>query len=147
MRDLICGAIMAIAATIAATAQTSPPVPDAEVNALVDSVLQLPFYMDIGFNEHLGSLLGDRLAVAISKKVRLADLRTPEKAKRVLLLLRYAFANPTFVQSEADRNPSTTLLLLDFLEDQCPDPALRQRARELIIRIEALKSSLAPVVR
>ena len=51
------------------------------------------------------------------------------------------------VQSEADRNPSTTLLLLDFLEDQCPDPALRQRARELIIGIEAIKSNLAPVVR
>jgi hypothetical protein len=147
MRYLICGFIIAIPLNMAAKAQTNSPVPDAQVDGLVDSVLQGPSYIDVGFNEHFGSLLGDRLAVAISKRVRLADLRISDKANRVLLLLRYAFANPKSIQVETDGNPGTTLLLLDFIEDQCPDPAVKLRARELTVRIEALKSSLAPVVR
>ncbi len=138
---------MAMAVTIAVKAQTTPPVPDTQVDFLVDSVMQMPGFMDIGFNEQLGRVMGDRLAVAISKKMRLADLRNPDKAKRVLLLLRYAFADPTFIQVETDKNPGTALLLLDFVEAECPDPALRQRARDLITKIEALKSSLAPVAK
>ena len=144
MRLLICGIITAVALSTEAKAQTNSPVPDAQVDRLVDSILAAPIYIDVGFNEQFGSLLGDRLAVAISKKVRLADLRNSDKATRVLLLLRYAFSSPQFIQVEADRNPGTTLLLLDLIEEQSPDSAVSLRAKDLIIVTEALKA-LRPV--
>src|SRR6266700_4513698 len=138
MRLLVCAVLTASALSIASNAQTHSPVPEAQVDGLVDSVLKNPVSIDTGFNQHFGGGLGDRLAVAISKRVRLADLRNPDKAKRVLMLLRYAFSAPSFIQNEADKYPGATLLLLDLIENQCPDATVQLSARESITRIEAL---------
>jgi hypothetical protein len=129
----------AAALNVIAQIESGSIVSDAQVQVFVESELGNPVLIDTGFKQHFACLLGDRLAVAISKKVRLLDLRDPEKGRRILLLLRYAFATPSFIQAEADRAPGTTLLLLDLLEDQSSDPTVRLAAASLAHRIEALK--------
>ena len=80
-------------------------------------------------------MLGDSVAAAVARKVRLADLLDSEKAERVVTLLTYAFRNPELIQAEEDRKPGVTLLLLDHLANYSPDSVVRQRAAALTAKL------------
>ncbi|MBZ5725874.1 MAG: hypothetical protein LAP87_12860 [Acidobacteriia bacterium] len=129
-----------IASTVAATAviaQSANCVRCSDAETLVTTVMAAPTVFDLSFHEHRGRILGDRVAIAIANQLRLSDLRDPEKAKRVLLLLRYAFSEPEFIQTKEDKKPGVTLMLLDLLAEEAPDAGARQTARELASKVRA----------
>jgi hypothetical protein len=132
--------VLLTATAVPVMAQGSPPSIDAD--KFVAMVMQLPGPVDLSFNEHVGRTLGDRVAIAIANQIRLTDLRDPDKSKHVLLLLRYAFAEPELIQSNESRQPGVTLLLLDYMADQSGDESIRRAAQALGSKVRAFKSSL-----
>ena len=104
---------------------------------LVASILHAPNAIDLSFNEHHGRVLGDSVAIAIAKQLRLSDLLDPEKAVRVLLLVSYAFSQSAAIETDEDRRPGVSLVLLDYLAEKAPDLLIRQKAEALAIKVRA----------
>jgi len=79
-----------------------------------------------GFAEKPVSRLGDAASVALTKV--LADkLPTAKDIENILLVVRLAFARPSNVVNAPDRQPKTTLVLLQYLEAQPVDARLKAR--------------------
>jgi hypothetical protein len=74
-----------------------------------------------GFVETLVSRLGDRAAVGViqylgERKVTVTeDAITTDEIRRILLVIRIAFATPTIIATEENRNPRAAMILLKYL--------------------------------
>jgi len=101
--------------------------------------MQLPTRIGVSFLEHQGRILGDAVAGAIARRLRMADLLDSENASRVLDLAGYAFEEPSFIQAAEDKKPGVTLLLLDHLANYSPDSSVRQRASDMITEVTKAK--------
>jgi hypothetical protein len=123
-----------------AAAQTGPPNRAADADDLVERVMQPPMRMaGLSFSVKQGRALGDSVAAAIARRLRLEDLANSETAVRVLDLLEIAFYDPKFIQSPEDKKPGMTLILLDYLAGFSPDGLVRERASKLIVTITRVK--------
>jgi hypothetical protein len=71
-----------------------------------------------GWNEKTFNRSGDLVAVAVLKTLDDSEMGSPETAKWVLLVIRWAFACPQYcVKVTDDRRPRITLLLLEHLNE------------------------------
>ena len=132
MRRPLTVFFLTIAMSIAAAAQTVEPTRAAQADSLVEQVMQFPVGFSLGFWDQLGRLLGDSVAGAVARRLRLAELLNSDTAIRVLGLLESAFQEPSFIRADEDKKPGVTLLLLDHLANFSPDAAVRESATQLI---------------
>jgi len=85
-----------------------------ELKDSVHSMTTGGFYT--GWHEKAFNRSGDLAALAILQTLNDTDMESPETLKRVLLVLRSAFACPhRCVNATGDRQPRVTLLLLEHL--------------------------------
>jgi len=115
----------------------------ATANWLVDDVMQRPRGFLMGKDMQFGRVLGDRLAMAITRKLRMKDLDNPDNADKALSLLEYAFSDPEKISDAGDARPAVTLFLTDYLAEHCPVASLRLRASDLVAKLIALNSAPA----
>jgi hypothetical protein len=79
-----------------------------------------------GHDQQVIGWLGDAAAVIVTKHLSQRHLSQAD-IDMTLIVLIGAFADPSFVRSEADRQPRTTLLVLRYLELSTDDPKLKTR--------------------
>lgn len=91
----------------------------------VKRALTAPTSFSPGWSEASMNRMGDRAAISVLKVLRADDLSNPDTAHRVLLLLKNAFAKPQIVETEEDRTPEVTNLLLGYLQHLSKDAALQ----------------------
>ena len=109
---------------------------------LVDDIMHRTMQFETGWDIQFGRMLGDRVAIAITKQLRMADLDNADTAQRVLRLLEYAFIDPERISDAGDSTPAVTLFLADYLAEHCPVALLRLRASDLVTKLVALNSTL-----
>ncbi len=80
--------------------------------------------------------MGDAAAVVVTKHLAGRKLSEAE-IDGALVVLTGAFADPTFVKDEADRQRRTTLLLLRYFDLSTDDAKLKARIAEAKKYIEA----------
>lgn len=66
--------------------------------------------------------LGDGVSVALLKLLDDSDLKNPEKVRDLLPIIRDAFSQPELIAIEADKKPSVTIFLLNYVRRNIPDP-------------------------
>jgi hypothetical protein len=87
-----------------------------DVKAAIHRVTSSGIYS--GWDEKTFARSGDLVAVAVLKTLDDSELASPESAKWVLLIIRWAFACPhRCVKVTDDRRPRMTLLLLEHLNE------------------------------
>ncbi|MGH9864946.1 MAG: hypothetical protein ACRD4H_05975 [Candidatus Acidiferrales bacterium] len=69
--------------------------------------------------------LGDAGAVFVTKILAGRDL-TPKTTEMALVVIAGSFGDPSFVESPADREPRTAMLVLKYLGLSTSDPALKK---------------------
>jgi hypothetical protein len=79
-----------------------------------------------GHDQMVIGRLGDGGAVLVTKVLGDRDL-TSSTIDNTLIVIGRLFADPTFVEPAADRQPKTALLILKYLDLSAKDPALRKR--------------------
>jgi hypothetical protein len=77
-----------------------------------------------GHDQKVIGWLGDAAAVIVTKHL---SQRHQTDIDGTLIVLTGAFADPSFVRDEADRQPRTTLLVLRYLELSTYDSKLKTR--------------------
>jgi hypothetical protein len=100
-----------------------------DVKGAVSRVLCFPGYT--GFDEKILNRSGDLAAMTVTKSVTVQEMKSPEKARQILLILHLAFAAPELVADSCNRTPTVALLLLDELEhtDYGRQPNVIENAR------------------
>jgi len=91
----------------------------------VKRALTAPASFSPGWSEASMNRMGDRAAMSVLKVLRADDLANPETVRRVLVLLKDAFAKPQIVETVEDRTPQVTNLLLAYLQQLSKDAALQ----------------------
>jgi hypothetical protein len=79
-----------------------------------------------GHDQKVIGWLGDAAAVIVTKHLSQRHLSQTD-IDGTLIVLTGAFADPSFVRNEADREPRTTLLVLRYLELSTHDSKLKAR--------------------
>src|SRR5580693_7311911 len=79
-----------------------------------------------GHDQKVIGWLGDAAAVIVTKHLSQRHL-SQRDIDMTLIVLIGAFADPSFVRNEADRQPRTTLLVLRYLELSTDDSKLKTR--------------------
>ena len=82
--------------------------------------------MSEGHDQKVIGWLGDAASVIVTKHLSQRHLSQTE-VDSTLNVLTGAFADPSFVKNEADRQPRTTLFVLRYLELSTHDPKLKTR--------------------
>jgi hypothetical protein len=82
-----------------------------------------------GHDQKIIGGMGDAAAVTVTKALGERKL-TSSEADSVLIVLTSAFADPSMVQDVADREPKTTLLVLQYLNLSASDAQLKARIAE-----------------
>lgn len=70
--------------------------------------------------------LGDASAVAITKVVAGKPLGEQD-VEHMLLIITLSYSGPRVIEASADRNPRTTLLLLNYFDLAISDPKLKAK--------------------
>jgi hypothetical protein len=97
--------------------------------SVATSVSELGDAAAIGVIEHLGD-----------RKKRISDdPSTPEEIRRILRLVRTAFANPSAIQPEENRSPKATLVLLQYLRSLPSSYIAREDLEKTGSTIEGIK--------
>lgn len=87
-----------------------------DVKAAIHRVTSSGMYS--GWDEKTFNRSGDLVAVAVLKTLDDSEMASPENAKWVLLIIRWAFACPQYcVKVTDDRRPRISLLLLEHLNE------------------------------
>jgi hypothetical protein len=87
-----------------------------DVKAAIHRVTSSGMYS--GWDEKTFNRSGDLVAVAVLKTLDDGEMASPESAKWVLLIIRWAFACPqNCVKVTNDRRPRVSLLLLEHLNE------------------------------
>jgi hypothetical protein len=79
-----------------------------------------------GHDEKVIGVLGDAGAVLVTKILADKNL-TSNTIDNTLMVIRELFADPTFVNIMADREPRTALFVFKCLDSSTNDPALKKR--------------------
>jgi hypothetical protein len=97
-------------------------------NPSADQVVKRIIYsgMSEGWDNRVIGGMGDGAAVTVTRVVAGRKLTTSEM-DGVLTVLGIAFADPSMVAVEADRQPKTALFVLEYLDCSSNDPALKKR--------------------
>jgi hypothetical protein len=69
---------------------------------------------------------GDWIALGIVHAFSTREILEPDRAKRIVSLLKLSFSEPEFITQDRDKDPAVTKLLLSFLEDHESDPNIRE---------------------
>ena len=85
-----------------------------EIKGAVTSLLSQPSYT--GWDEKILSRAGDMAAIAVIRAVPLGDMDSPERARQILLILKFAFAAPQIITASSNRRPTAAMLLLNHLK-------------------------------
>lgn len=80
--------------------------------------------------------MGDAAAVVVTRVVAGRKLATSEM-DGVLIVLDASYGDPGMVEVAADRQPKTTLFVLEYLACSATDPALRRRIADARKYVEA----------
>ncbi len=119
---------------------------DSDAERSVRLVLkQLSQGYDWGAAEKPINRLGDAASVALTKI--LEDQKPDEvQVRAILRVIQMAFAAPLIVPIEADRQPKTTLLVLQYLQFLTTNPELMKRIREMQLYVleQAAKARVPP---
>jgi hypothetical protein len=91
--------------------------------------------LGVSFTEHQARGLGDCVAVALARDLRLSDMQKPALGGSVVALLELAFKEPSHIAMEQNKQARATLLLLDLVAEHAPDGATRLRAQDLAGRL------------
>jgi hypothetical protein len=97
----------------------TPSAPEQVIARIIDSGGE-------GHDQKVIGWLGDAAAVIVTKHLSQRHLSQAD-IDMTLIVLIGAFADLSFVRSEADRQPRTTLLVLRYLELSTDDPKLKTR--------------------
>jgi hypothetical protein len=98
-----------------------------------------------GFTQTVITRLGDGAAVGViqylgERKTTVSkDATSPEEVRRILLILRMSFAAPQIIQSDENRSPRATLILLRYLSSLPAAGAVKDDIRSACDFIEQLK--------
>lgn len=95
----------------------------------------------LGFDIHACQALGDRVAIAVAKKVNPRDLVAAPIGDRVLELLEYAVSEPELIRDAENSRPTVTLFLAEFLSEYGTEPSTRLKAGDLASRFRILAKS------
>ena len=98
----------------------TPSEPEQVIARIIDSG------MFEGHDQKVIGWLGDAAAVLVTKHLSQRHLSQTD-IEMTLIVLIGAFADPSFVTNEADRQPRTTLLVLRYLELSTGDSKLKTR--------------------
>ena len=85
-----------------------------------------------GFSQKGLSRLGDGVSVAILKILDQHALTNPETVRDFLPIVKDCFSQPQFISIEADKTPTVTLFLLDYLRRNVSDPQAQADIQETI---------------
>src|SRR5215475_10005494 len=99
-----------------------PSAPEAIIKRVIDSGISE------GHDQKVIGQLGDGAAV-LATKILAGRVPTPTNIDMSLVVLRSAFADPSFVEA-TDREPRTALLLLRYLDLCTNDSTVKQRIAE-----------------
>jgi hypothetical protein len=97
----------------------TPSAPEQVIARIIDSGGE-------GHDQKVIGWLGDAAAVIVTKHLSQRHLSQAD-IDMTLIVLIGAFADLSFVRSEADRQPRTALLVLRYLELSTDDPKLKTR--------------------
>ena len=99
---------------------------------VVRARLRLPAGISLSVLEKQLNRLGDGTAVALLKVLDQAELKDPEKIKRLLPLVRESFEAPQIIVVEEDRKPKVTLFFLRYLRDEVEATDVRNEISKVI---------------
>ena len=106
----------------------------------VRRILKLPKGATIGLYTKRLRLMGDRVAIALIKIYDREEIKNPDLVRHYLPRIREAFADPSQIVRETDREPKVALLLLDSIKRETPDLELRSEidafSKELLQLLE-----------
>ena len=92
----------------------------------------------LGFDIQACQALGDRVAIAVAKKVNPRDLAAAPIGSRVLELLEYAFSEPELILDAGNSRPTVSLFLAAFLSEYGIEASTRLKAGDLASRFRTL---------
>ena len=92
----------------------------------------------LGFDVQACRILGDRVAIAVAKKVHPRDLTASPTARRVLELLEFAFSEPGLIVDAENSHPAVALFLAEFLSEYGIESSIRLKAGDLASRFRIL---------
>jgi hypothetical protein len=92
----------------------------------------------LGFDVQAYRILGDRVAIAVAKKVHPRELTATATARRVLELLEFAFSEPELIVDAENSHPAVTLFLVEFLSEYGMESSIRLKAGDLASRFRIL---------
>src|ERR1700694_3973691 len=105
----------------------------------------------VGFLDTLVGRLGDGAAVGViqylgrRKSTVSEDSTSPDEIRRILYIVRTAFATPRIIEADENRSPNATLVLLKYLSGLSGAGAVKSDLESTINFVEQLKSdSKAP---
>ena len=90
------------------------------------------------FSQNQKSLarLGDGVSIAILKLLDEQDLKNPQVIRDFLPIIQQGFSQPELISLEADRKPSVTLFLLNFLRHNVVDPQTQRDIQQTVEVVE-----------
>jgi hypothetical protein len=89
---------------------TQDPYSEQLVSALASRTTPL-----ISMQEKAVNRLGDRAAIGLVRRLGVQTPSRPEEIEGILFVVRMAFATPQTIDSDADREPKATSMLLTYL--------------------------------
>ncbi len=81
-------------------------------------------------------LLGDGVSVALLKLLDDSDLRNPQRVREMLPIIRDAFSQPNSIAIEADKKPTVTIFLLNYIRLNISDLQVQSDIRRTMDFIE-----------
>jgi|GEM_PF-6491463 hypothetical protein len=95
--------------------------------------------------------MGDRAALGVfqylgERKTTVAeDSTSPQEVKMILYIIRTSFAKPSIIDSEANRSPKATMVLLKYLGTLPAARSLRNDLQQTTIFVEQTKLAASAV--
>jgi hypothetical protein len=116
--------------------------------ALVTSFVCPPgTFIIYSMQEKAVNRLGDRAAIGLIRYLGTRDPSTSKEVERILGVIKMAYAEPEAINSDGDREPKATLLLLAYLNylpvSKKMSPALKQTRMYVLHQIEEYKRKQA----
>jgi hypothetical protein len=99
--------------------------------------------MRTSWSERYLARLGDGAAPEIMKIVS-AKSPTTENAQTALMLVKMSFADPPVIKHEQNKNPTNTLILLDYLDRHTGDADVKSKITSTRGQLKAQVSNQVP---
>jgi|SRR5579862_1183507 len=105
---------------------------------MLNQIMREPGMIRTSYIEKALQRAGDGIAVSIARTQPRTALLDIVKASILIDVLAAAFENPSVIAEKENRNPGVSLLLLETIARETPDAAVQQKARNLILNLDAL---------